>query len=142
MTATIGDFSRIYLKEAGSTGGSKIIGCTTGDSITFNTEFLELTPIDDRFVESEPTYKSAEISTDALLITADVGDAQYSTTVLIGWDKASTKLDFVFEWDELGVQKSIDGTAYISSLSINAPSNDFASVQIALKVTGEWDLNF
>jgi hypothetical protein len=42
----------------------------------------------------------------------------------------------------LGVQKSIDGTAYISSLSINAPSNDFASVQIALKVTGEWTLDF
>jgi len=143
MTPIIPDnICKLYLIEYGSTAGRKLVGCTTGDSISFNTEIIEVTGPTAEFVEVLPTYKSGTISSDTVLIMADGGDAQYASTVLIEWDKAKQKLSFDYEWMEGVTPKTISGAAYITSLSINAPAQDFASVQIALQITGEWQLDF
>lgn len=138
MTPINGDLASLSLKEFGSVDGVKLVGCTTGDSITFNTEFIETTGVTAAFVESVPTYKSGEISSDTVLIMTDTGDPQHASTQLAEWQKAGTKLYFEWAWST----KKITGAAYISALSINAPAQDFANVTISLNITGEWDLDF
>ena len=142
MTPIKADLCKLYLREYGSTAGTKLIGCTTGDSISFADEMLETTGLTSAYVELVPTYKSGQISSDTVLIMTESGDPQHATTQLIEWQKASQKLEFDFEWTEGVATKSITGAAYITSLSINAPAQDFASVQIALNITGEWQLDF
>lgn len=143
MTPIIPDnICKLYIVEFGSTASRKLVGCTTGDSINFNTEVVEVTGPTAEFVEVLPTYKSGTISSDTVLIMADGGDAQYASTVLMEWDKSKQKLAFAFEWVEGSSTKTIYGAAYITSLSINAPAQDFASVQLSLNITGEWQLDF
>jgi len=143
MTKAIkGDFCKLYLRENGSTSGFKIIGCTSGDSITFNTETIEKTPTTTAFIEYLNTYKSGNISSDMVLIYAESGDAQYASTVVLEWDKASQILDFVFEWTEGIVLKQITGIGLITSLSINGAAQEFAAIQITIQISGEWYLDF
>lgn len=142
MTPIKADLCKLYLREYGSTIGWKLVGCTTGDSITFNTEVVEVTGPTSDFVEVLPTYHSGQISSDTVLIMTESGDPQHASTQLIEWHKANQKLEFQFEWTEGIASKAIIGAAYITSLSINAPAQDFASVQIALNITGEWQLDF
>jgi len=73
MTPIKGDFAQIYLRESGTTEGFKVVGCTTGDTFNDTTEMAEVTGLTSDFVEFKPTYKSATLSTDALLIYADGG---------------------------------------------------------------------
>lgn len=142
MTPIKGDFSKIFLNEFGSTSGDKLIGCTTGDTFNDTTEMAEITGLTSDFAEFVPTYKSGTLTTDAMLIYTDGGDAQYSTQVLLEWSAAKTKLTFIYQFSDGVTDSEIDGICYINSLSINAPANDFASVQIGLQCSGQWNLTF
>ena len=142
MTPIKGDFAQIYLRENGTTEGFKIVGCTTGDTFNDTTELAEVTGLTSDFVEFKPTYKTANLTTDALLIYADGGDAQYASEVLLQWSKDKQKLDFLYIYGDGLTEKEIEGACYINSCSVNAPSNDFGSVQISLQCTGEWTLTF
>lgn len=142
MQTIQGDFSKLYLEEYGSTAGIKIVGCTTGDAINFNTEMLEVTGPAADFVEFLPTYNSGTITSDSVLITATSGDPQLASDVILTWQYNKQQLAFIFEWVDGGTTYSIDGAAYITSASVNAPAQDFASVQLSLQITGQWNLNF
>lgn len=136
-----GDLCLLKLRDFGNTDPYTLIGCTTGDSITFNTEMLETTGTTGGFIEMRPTYKSGTISSDTVLLYSPSGP-ELGSIVLIGWEKVNQKLDFEFSWTEDVNPRKITGAAYITSLSINAPAQDFASVQLTLNITGEWQLDF
>ena len=138
MTPIKGDLCLFYLNEYGATAGAKIIGCTTGDSITLNTEMLETTPITSDFLEFVPTYQSGSLSSDTVVIETEAGDSQFASRQLVEWQKTKQKLQFQLYY---GIH-SIQGAAYITSLSINAPAQDFASVQLSLQITGEWGITY
>lgn len=138
MTPIKGDLCLLYLNEYGATAGAKIIGCTTGDSITFNTEVVEVTGLSSDFVELLPTYQSGTISSDMVVLETEDGDSQFASRQLVEWQKTKQKLQFQLYY---GVH-SIAGAAYITSLSINAPAQDFASVQLALNISGEWGITY
>lgn len=138
MTPIKGDLCLLYLNEYGATAGAKIIGCTTGDSITFNTEVVEVTGLSSDFVELLPTYQSGTISSDMVVLETEGGDSQFASRQLVEWQKTKQKLQFQLYY---GVH-SIAGAAYITSLSINAPAQDFASVQLALNISGEWGITY
>lgn len=137
-----GDLSKIYLTEFGTTLGTKIIGCTTGDTFTDTTEMAEITGLTSDFVAFLPTYKSGTLSTDTMLLFADSGDPQWATEKLLTWSKEKTKLSFQYIYTDGLTDKEIAGECYITSLSINAPAQDFANVTIGLQCTGEWNLTF
>ena len=142
MTPIKGDFATLYLEEYGTSAGFGIVGCTTGDAINFNTELVEVTGVSSNFVEVLPTFQSGNITTDSLLITTVSGDTQIASDVLVGWQKNQQQLGFTYEWMDGVTPYTISGIAYIISLSINAPAQDFANVTIGLQITGEWQLDF
>lgn len=121
---------------------AKLIGCTTGDSINFNTDIIETTSTTSSFSEFLPTYKSGEISSDTVLIMTAAGDNQLASTQLLQWHRDDEKLKFSYEWIEGTTHKKIKGNANILTLSISAPAEEFISVALQLKINGQWELEF
>ena len=137
-----GKFSKLYFSEYNSTAGYGISGCTISDSLQLNTEMLEITSPTDNYVNVLPTYKSGSINVDSLLITTVGGDPQIASSQMISWHQDNEKLDFTYEYTDGINTYTIGGACYITSLSITGASNDFATLQISLQITGAWQLNF
>jgi hypothetical protein len=103
---------------------------------------LEITSPTDNYVNVLPTYKSGSINVDSLLITTVGGDPQIASSQMISWHQDNEKLDFTYEYTDGINTYTIGGACYITSLSITGASNDFATLQISLQITGAWQLNF
>jgi len=141
MTPIKGDFSKIFLASSVDLV-YKIAGCTTGDTINFNNELVEVTGPTSDFVAVKPTYRSGTLTADMVFITALGGDPQMASDILLTWDKAKLLLKFIYQWLDGSTPYEISGDCYIASLSINGAAQEFTSVQISLQISGEWFLDF
>jgi len=142
MARVIGSFNTIYLYEYGASAvTAKVIGCTTTDNLTLNTEVVETTDPTSDYVAILPTYKSGNLASDSLLITEAGGITSHATKALLEWQEDGTKLNFEYQFTDGFTTKKINGTCYIVSLNITGAVDQFATCSINLQITGAWQLD-
>jgi TP901-1 family phage major tail protein len=135
--ATVGVTNGHYMRFF---DGGTSLGFATECSISFATEMRELAHKDTTgdgggWVEKAPGQKSGSGSTSGLYAESDNAAAALFTKMAAG-----TALVLTFATETTG-DKIWSGTAYITSLEINAPNNDNVTYSVSFEFTGAVEMD-
>lgn len=138
MSAINGKDVRLKLIESGSTAGLAIAGCDRSVNIQLNTEMVEVTGPAAYFAEFMPTYDSATINLDSLLVINPDG-TELASDVIIQWKQDHQLLDFQIIWQEGVDAREIIGQCYITAAGVTGAIDAVAEMSVELIVTGRYD---
>lgn len=135
----LGTNVKIRLWEDG--GLQLLAGCNTTDTISLDSEFVEVTPPEGKFRAYRPTYIGGSMSFDSVLFFEGADPNNSGITQQLSWIINRVPLNFAIRWDSNDLHTGgIDGTCYVQNISITGAVNEYATGNISVLISGEFTL--
>ena len=135
----LGDDVILSMCGADSTYGLLQAQCSRGLSFTFQTETAEVTSVDVDEISVIPTYKSASIEVNMLLV---YGDANVGYNNILEWWQSKENIIFEVEIPYVSSSCIFSGRGYITNIPIAANFNEAASMNFTIAVSGAISINY
>lgn len=135
----LGDDVILSLCGSDSTYGLLQAQCSRGLSFTFQTETAEITSVDVDEISVIPTYKSASIEVNMLLV---YGDANVGYNNILEWWQSKENIFFEIEIPYVASSCIFSGRGYITNIPIAANFNEAASMNFNIAVSGAIAINY
>jgi predicted secreted protein len=135
----IGDDVILSISGEDSTYGLLQAQCTRGLSFTFQTETAEITSLNVDEISIIPTYKSATVEVNMLLV---YGDANIGYNNILAWWQSKEKIFFEIEIPYTSSSCIFSGRGYITNVPIAANFNEAGSMNFNIAVTGQINIDY